>query len=118
MTQRDIEGMVTTKTAANGGQMRSVVDVVHERRYLLHEVVLVLHMTGNSPARRDGTVIPALAIDGIYTEELEVAVFDLILDGINHASVFELEESAAGCGEYDSGKTGVPAREHLHLTSQ
>ena len=63
-------------------------------------------------------VVPALGVDGIDAKELEVSVFDLFVDGVDHVTVFELEEAAAGGGKDERGKAGVAEDEHLHLAAQ
>ena len=41
------------------GELRLKTD---EGQHLLHEVLLVLHVAGDAPSRRDGAVVPALGV--------------------------------------------------------
>ena len=46
----------------------------------MNEVILVLHVAGDSPARRNILVVPALHVDGVNAEELQLAVFNAARD--------------------------------------
>ena len=68
--------------------------------------------------RGDGFVVPAFAVDRVDAEELEVAVFELVLEGADHVAIFKLVEAAAGCGEDDGGIACVPEDEQFHIAPE
>ena len=45
-------------------------------------------------------------------------MLEFVLDGVDHAAVFELEEAAAGGGKDNRGDAGVAEGEELHLAAQ
>jgi hypothetical protein len=80
--------------------------------------LLVLDVAGDASARADVAVIPALGVDRIDAEELEGSVVELVLDGVDHATVFELEEATARGGKDDHRNAGVAEGEELHLAAE
>ena len=118
MAEGDVGGVVAAEAAADGGEVGELVVLADEGQDLLHDVLLVLDVAGDAPAGADVAVVPALGVDGIDAEELEVSVVELVLDGVNHATVFELEEAAAGGGKDDRGNAGVAEGEEFHLAAE
>ncbi len=102
MTQSDVCRVIAAEAASEGRDVRASVgaNVWH---HFAHEILLVLDVAGDSPARRDCAVVPALRIDRVHTEELQLAMLELVLHGGDHAAIFKLEEAAAGCGEDERG---------------
>ena len=47
-----------------------------------------------------------------------LAVFELVVDGVDHAAVFKLEEAAAGGGKDEGGQACVAEDEHLHVAPE
>src|ERR1700733_3359379 len=89
-----------------------------ERQNLLHQILLVLDVTSDAPARRNGAIVPAFGVDRVDTEELQAAVFELVVDGVDHAAVFKLEEAAAGGGEDEDGQASVSEDEQFHVAPE
>src|SRR5579863_1308974 len=59
-TEGDVGRVIASKAAAERNQMRIAVLEPHQRQYLVHEIVFVLHMAGDAPARWYVAVVPAL----------------------------------------------------------
>ena len=110
--------MIADEAAADGGQLRGLVLIADEGEDLLHQVLLVLQVAGNAPSRRDGAVVPALGVDRVDTEELQVAVLELVVDDVDHAAVFKLKEAAAGAWKNEDGKACVSEDEQLHVAPE
>jgi len=107
VAEGDVGGVIAAEAAADGGEVGEIVGFADEGEDLLHDVLLVLDVAGNAPAGADVAVVPALGVDGIEAEELECSAVELVLDGVDHATVFELEEAAAGGRKDDRGDAGV-----------
>ena len=118
MAEGDVEGVIAAEAGADGAEVLSAVALADEGDYLLHAVLLVLHVTGDAPARFDVAVVPALGVDGVYAEELRVALVDLSGDGVDHAAIFKLEETTLGGGEDEGGDAAVSEDEQLHVPAQ
>ena len=118
MAQGDVECVIAAEAAADDGELGSWILLAEEGEDLLHQVLLVLHVAGDAPAGRDGAVVPALGVDRVDTEELQAAVFELVVDGVDHAAVFELEEAAAGGGKDEGGEACVPEDEQFHVAPE
>jgi len=118
VAQGEVQCVVAAEAAADGGELGTVVLLMKEGENLLHQILLVLHVTGDAPAGRNGAVVPALGVNRIDADELQATVFELVVDGVDHAAIFELEEAAAGCWEDESGRAIVPEDEQLHLSPQ
>jgi len=118
MAEGDVGGVIAAEAAADGAELRGWVLLTDEGQDLLHEVLLVLHVTGDAPARRDGAVVPAFGVDRIDAEELQAALFEFVVEDVDHAAVFKLEEAAAGCRKHQCGKACVSEDEQLHVAPE
>ena len=45
-------------------------------------------------------------------------MFEFVVDGVDHAAVFKLEEAALGGGKDDRGKACVAEDKQLHIASE
>jgi predicted alpha/beta superfamily hydrolase len=118
MPQRNVQCVIAAEAAADGGELSALVLLTKERQDLLHQILLVLHVPRDPPSWRDGAVIPAFGVDRVDADELQVAVFEFVVDDIDHTAVFKLEETAAGCGKDEYGKAGVPEDEQFHVAPE
>lgn len=91
----DVDRVVTAEGAAEGDEPLGPVVLADEWNDLFEDVAFVLDVAGDAPAWGHVAVVPALAVDRVDAEELELAAVDLIGDGADHAALFELEEAAA-----------------------
>jgi predicted alpha/beta superfamily hydrolase len=118
MAKSEIERVVAAEAAADSGELAALVLLVKERKNFLHEVLLVLHVTGDAPAWRNGTVVPAFGVNRVNADQLKVAVLKFVVDGVDHATIFELKEAPAGGGKDKSGRTTVAEDEQLHIAPE
>src|SRR5271170_3952954 len=118
MPECRVEGMVAAEAGADGAEARVLILLTDERDDLVHDVLLVLHLTGDAPTGWDVAVVPAFAVDRVDAVKLEVAVFELVLDGSDHLAVFKLVETAAGGGKDDGGIACVAEDEQLHVAPE
>jgi hypothetical protein len=107
VTEADVNRMVTPKAASEGGEAGVTVSTADEGDDLIEEVLLEPEMAGQPGAWDDGTVVPAFGVNGIDTEELQIASFELVLNSRHHATVFEVEEASTGGRKSEGGRTGV-----------
>ena len=84
----------------------------------LDQVILVLHVARDAPARRHVAVVPALHVDRVDTIELHVAGVDTVPDRADHAAVFELVETSAGGGKDHNRQTRVAKDQQLHVAAE
>ena len=84
----------------------------------LDQVVLILHVARDAPARRHVAVVPALHVDRVHAVKLQVASFDAAADGADHVAVFELVEAAARCGKDQHRQTRVAKDEQFHVAAE
>src|SRR5713101_1743733 len=63
----------------------------------------------------DALVVPALAVDGIGTEDLHLAGIDLRRQYPDHAAVFILKKPALRSGEHQQGRAGVSENQQFHI---
>jgi len=115
VAEGDVDRMVTTEAAPNGTEARRAVPVADEGNDLFQDVLLEAKMAGDPGAWNDGAVVPAFGVNGINTKELQMASFDLVLNGADHAPVLEVEETPAGGRKGKCGRAGVSEDEELHL---
>src|SRR3981081_1352561 len=115
VAEGDVQCVKAAEAAADGGKLRGLVLIQDEGQDLLHQVPLVLHVTRDAPAGRDGEVVPAFGVNRVNAEELQAAVFELVADYVDHAAVFKLEEAAAGAWEHEDGKACVSEDEEFHV---
>ncbi len=118
MAESDVGGVVAAEAAAQRNKMRVVILLTDERHDFVDEVVLVLHVAGDAPARRDVAVVPALHVDRVDAEELQVAAVDLAGDGADHVAIFELVEAAAGGGKDENRHARVAEDEQFHVAAE
>jgi hypothetical protein len=118
MAEGNVESVIGAEAGADGGEVLGMVTLADEGNYFLHEVLLELHVAGDAPAGWDVAVVPAFGVHGVDTEELHVALLDLPGDGVDHAAIFELEETALRGGEDERGDTAVSEDEELHLSAE
>ena len=77
VAEGDVGGVESAEAAAQGDHVRIPVLLPDERKNLMQQVVFVLDVAGDAPARRDVVVVPAFHVDGIDAEELDLAGVDL-----------------------------------------
>ena len=77
MPQRDVRRVIAAKAAAQRHKVRVAILLAHQRHHLVNQVVLILHVARDPPARRHVAVVPALHVDRIDAEELQMSRFDL-----------------------------------------
>ena len=118
MAEGDIGGVESAEAASEGDQMAVPVLIADERHDLVDEVVLVLDVAGDTPARRNVLVVPAFHIDGIDAVKLDFAIVDFAAERADQAAVFKLVESATGGGENQNGNAGMTEDEQFHLAAQ
>src|SRR5208282_1518939 len=98
--------------------MRVVILLADQRDDFVDEVVLVLDMAGDAPARWDVAVIPALHVDRVDAEELQVAAVDLAGDSADHVAVFKLVEASSRGGEDENRHAFVAEDEEFHVAAE
>ena len=86
-----------------------------EGNNFVDEVILVLDVTGDAPARGNVAVVPALHVDGVDAKELQFAALNAFTDSADHVSIFELEEAAAGSGKDEDGQASMAEDEEFHV---
>ncbi len=118
VTERHVHCVVPAEAGADGADSRVLVELADEGNNFVDDVVTVLYLAGDSPARWDIAVVPAFAVDRVDTVELEVAVFELVLKGADHLAIFKLVEAATGCGEDDGGIARVPEDQQFHVATE
>src|SRR5258708_4344832 len=118
VAQGDVECVIAAEAGAEGGELRGLILMTDEGKDFLHQVLLVLHVAGDGPTWGDGAVVPALGVHRVDTEELQAAVFELVVDDVDHAAVFKLVEAAAGAGKDEYGKSCVTENEELHVAPE
>ena len=118
VSQGSVHCVISTEAAADGSETRGSIELACERDDLVDEIALVLHVARYTPAGRYFAVVPALRIDGIDTEELKVAMFQLVVDNFNHAAVFELEVAPAGSRENKGREASVTEDKNFHVAAQ
>jgi hypothetical protein len=62
VAEGDVECVIAAEAGADGGKLRGLILLTDEGEDFLHEVLLVLHVTGDAPSRRNGAVVPALGV--------------------------------------------------------
>ena len=95
--------MISAETASGHRQLRRVVFPAKERQELVQDVALVLQVPQHAMPRMCALVVPALGIDGIGTEDLQFAAFDLGRQHADHRPIFVLEKLPHGCGKTSRG---------------
>jgi hypothetical protein len=115
MAEGDVECVIAAETASECGELRGFVLLTDEGQDLLHQVLLVLHVASDAPSWRDVAVVPAFGVDRVDTEELQAAVFELVVDDVDHAAIFKLEEASAGAGKNEDRKACVSEDEEFHV---
>ena len=118
VTQGEVERVIAAEAATDGRELAALILLVEERKNFLHEVLLVLHVAGDAPAWWNGTVVPALGVDRVDADQLKVAVLEFVVDGVDHAAIFELEEAAAGGGKDKCRRATVAEDEQLHVAPE
>ena len=61
--KRDVGGVISAEAAAERNEVRVPVLLADQGHDLVNEVVLVLHVARDAPARRNIAVVPALHVD-------------------------------------------------------
>ena len=89
-----------------------------QRHDFVDQVVLVLHVAGDAPARGHLAVVPALHVDRVDAVELQVAAIDAAGEGADHAAVFKLVEAPAGGGKDEDRQAGVAEDEQFHVAAE
>jgi hypothetical protein len=107
--------MVTPKAASHGTEAGIAVSMPDEGNNLLEEVLLKAEMAGEPGSRNDGAVVPAFGVNRINTKELQVSGFQLVLNGVDHAPILEVEKASTGGRKSECRKAGVAKDEELHL---
>jgi hypothetical protein len=118
MAEGDVHSVIAAEAGADGAEAGVLVLLAYEGTDLVHDVLLILDLTGDSPTWRDVAVVPAFVVDRVDAVELKVAVFELVVDGVDHAAIFKLEETALGGGKDNRWKTCVSEDEQLHISSE
>src|SRR5579872_7327209 len=98
--------------------MAVVILLPHQRNHLVHQVVLILHMSCDPPPRRHVAVVPALHIDRIDAEKLQIAGLDLPPYRADHVPVFKLVEAPARRRKHQYRQAAMTEDEQLHLPTQ
>ena len=114
-TQRQVHGVVSAERAPGGGHVPARVLLLHQRHYLVQDVVLILHVPGDPPAWRYIAVVPTLGIDAIDAIKLQSPGFDLVPKRADHAAIFKLEESALGGRKNDRRQASMTEDQQLHV---
>ena len=118
MAEGDVGGVKSAKAASQGHAVRIPVLLLDEGHDFVDEVVLVLDVAGDAPARRDVAVVPALVIHRVDAVELDLAVVDLVGDAAGQAAVFKFEKAPAGRGKNEDGHAGVAEDQQFHVAAQ
>ena len=115
VAEGDVEGVIATEAGANGGKLNGLVLLANQRQNLLHQVLLVLHVTGDAPARRDVAVVPAFGVDRVDAEQLQAPLFEFVMNDVDHAAILKLEEAAAGGGKDERRNSRMAEDEQFHV---
>src|ERR1035437_4308602 len=107
MTQGEVCRMVAAEAASQRDQMRVAVFDADKRNDLGEQIGFVLQMARGAPTRRRLPVVPALHVDRVDAEDLQLAGVDFAGERGDHAAVFKLVEAAAGGGKDHYGCAGV-----------
>src|SRR3954469_7132940 len=118
MAEGNVQGVIAAKAAPESDKVPVTVLLADERDDFMDEVIVVLHVTGYAPARRDVAVVPALHVHRIDAEELQVAGFDAAPYLGHHIAVFEFVEAAAGGGKHQHRQAGVAEDQQLHVAAE
>ena len=118
MAEGDVEGVISTEAGSDGGEVLRVIALTDQGDDLPQEVLLVLHVAGDAPPRRDIAVIPAFGVERVYAEELQAALVEFCFDSVDHAAIFKLEETALRGGKDKCGDATVSEDEQLHVPTQ
>jgi len=118
VAEGDVDGMKASEAAAERDEMGVLIFEAHEGDDFVDEVVVVLDMAGDAPARRDGFVIPALHVDRVGAKDLALAGVDFSGKGRDHSAIFKLEVASAGGGKHEDGHTGVAEYEEFHIAAK
>ena len=66
----------------------------HKRQHLVEHIALVLIVAIEPPARVRPAGVPAFGIDAIHADQLHPALFDMLRQRANHATIFVFEKAA------------------------
>src|SRR5579862_4931534 len=91
MAHCEIHGMVAAEAAAGYGDSRRSVSRVNERDDFIDQILIVLNLPRGTLCRVNGFVVPALRVHGIDAKRLELAVFVLAANHVDHPAIFIVE---------------------------
>src|ERR1700730_10994540 len=118
MPHGKIQGVVTAKTAAGDRDLRSPVFPLQVAHKLVEDVAFVLHMPPDPRSGMHVFVAPALAVDAVHTEYLDLAAFQFSGQGTNHPGIFILKKTSHGGWKNQDRLTGVAVDKRLHVAAQ
>src|SRR5579872_1331000 len=84
----------------------------------MQDIALVLKVPHHAHAWMNAFVVPALGVNGVRAEDLQVTGFDFAGQHRNHAPVLKFEELTHGGGKDKQRSTCVPEDEGLHVSMQ
>jgi hypothetical protein len=118
VTEADVDCVIAAEAAPYGSEVGYLGVFANEGEDLLQDVLLVLEVASDARTRTDVAVVPALAVDGVDAEDLEISMSELVMNGVDHTAVLELEEAAAGGGKDECWEAGVTEDEQFHLPTE
>src|SRR4029077_9028169 len=118
MLHRKIQRVIAAKTTSCYRDLRSPVLPLQIRKKLIDHITLVLHMPPNPRSRMHALVVPALAVNAVYAEDLDRAPFQLVTQRADHPCIFILKKTSPGCWKNEDRLPGVPEHQRLHVAPQ
>src|SRR5689334_19796240 len=101
MAKCKVDGVKCAKAGARSDQRGRGIILCGEGHNLLKEVTIILDVAAHALVGRSPFGVPTLLVYTIHTEELDRTVFQARAQGIEHAEVFPLIETAKRGGKDD-----------------
>src|SRR5579872_1906631 len=92
-----------------------MVTSLHVGNQLMQNVTFVLQMPQHPITRMRLLVVPALAVDAVRAENLQIAPIQFGREHVDHAPVFILKKFAHGTGEYNHGRARMAENQQVRL---
>ena len=118
MLKGEIYRMIGAEAASGHGEAWRLIFPSDERKKFMQNVALILQMPHHSHSRMNAFVIPTFHVDGVWTEDLQVAALDFRGEYPDHSSIFVLKKLAHGGRKYQKWGSGMAKNQCIHVTVQ